>query len=145
MEVQITPLVKNYVPPSRATSGSCGWDISAVYKIVIPPYGRSLVPLGFQMSMSNNYYASLHSRSSLLLRGVICLTGLIDGDFSGQPMALLYNISNNMQIIDIGERFIQIVFHKYYHVSFVHVPLGLKVNDSNTERGDRGFGSSDCK
>ena len=134
--IRIQGVNPDYVPPSRATDGSVGLDVSSVYTVNIPPFSKILIPLGFKMEIEKPYYITINIRSSWALKGITCHAGIIDNDYRAQLMALIYNTTDKFININKGDKFVQLVTHKYYHMNLVH---GEVIND--TQRGG-GFGST---
>ena len=60
-----------------------------------------------------------------------------DEDYTGEYIVVLYNDSNITQIVEPGERIAQLIFLPYINVNIIEVD-----ELEETERGDRGFGST---
>ena len=68
------------------------------------------------------------------------LTGLIDSDYQGELMVSCWNRSTNEYIIEPYERIAQLIFVKISQPS-----IEIVNSFDQSERGDRGFGSSGKK
>lgn len=126
--------------PQYATAGSSGMDIRANNEapITLNPLERVLVPTGIFLEIPLGYEAQVRPRSGLAVnKGLTCLNtpGTIDSDYRGEVKVLLINLSNEAQIISMGERIAQVVFVK---VDIAQLTLVQQLN--NTERAAGGFG-----
>ena len=136
-------VLKDAVPPKRATKGAAGMDLCACIEneIVLNPGERALVPTGIAISLpSEDYAAFLFARSGLGVKHGITLSngvGVIDSDYRGEIRAGLCNMSKEPYTIKPNERIAQLVIMKVENFPLVEV----KALDS-TERGAGGFGST---
>ena len=126
--------------PHYATAGSSGMDIRAFLPqaIQLAPMERILVPTGLFLEIPENWEAQIRPRSGLAIKqGLTCLNtpGTIDADYRGEIKVILINLSNEIQIIQDGERIAQMVFQKVEKVTWEAV-----THLSASERGDGGFG-----
>lgn len=90
-----------------------------------------------KLRMPGNIYAEVKNRSGTAGDGLLVLTGTIDPNYRGivqvQCIALFKDIE-----IKKGDRIAQIVFGKFEEPDL----LEAKINPNETERGEKGFGSS---
>jgi dUTP pyrophosphatase len=126
--------------PHYATAGSSGMDIRAFLPqaIQLAPLERTLVPTGLFLEIPENWEAQIRPRSGLAIKqGLTCLNtpGTIDADYRGEIKVILINLSNEIQIIQDGERIAQMVFQKVEKVQWEAV-----THLSVSERGAGGFG-----
>lgn len=135
--IKIKIVSENYVPPIRATANAAALDLHSPHKIILAPGKSHMIPLGFCMEIPPQYFMQLVTRSSLAVRGVMTLGGIIDSDYRGQVLLLLHNLSPLPIKIEIGDRIGQGIIMKYYKLNLVHVS---ELNP--TERGLLGFGST---
>jgi len=104
--------------PTRATSGSAGYDFYAPKDIVIPAHGVSeLFDTGVSVSLKEGQVLMLYIRSSLGLKEGITLAnnvGIIDSDFFPNSIScVLRNDSDKDYILKKGDRFMQGIFTEY--------------------------------
>lgn len=120
---------------------SAGYDISAIQSDIIPRRGRALLRTGFSLEIPKGFYGRLASRSGLSVRyGIEVGAGVIDSDYRGEIKVLLYNHSDENFAVNRGDRICQIILERIAtDITFVEV---LDETVSQTNRGDRGFGSS---
>ena len=146
-KVQIR-IVNNLIKsiPTYATKGSAGLDLRAAVKdtIHLRPNETLLIPTGLSIFIEDkNYAAILLPRSGLGHKNGIVLgnlVGLIDSDYQGELMISCWNRGKKSYSIEPMERIAQMVFIKVEHPEFEIVE-----KFQNTERGNKGFGSSGTK
>lgn len=131
--------------PQYATPGSAGLDIRAYVdeSIYLQPFQRLLVPTGLYLEIPMGYEGQVRPRSGLALKqGITCLNtpGTIDSDYRGEVKILLINLSNEMQVVENGDRIAQLVFAKTTKANLIVVQ---QLDD--TERGQGGFGHTGIK
>lgn len=122
-----------------------------VEEITLMPMQRIFVDTGVSAewdSIHNSYYSGesvlidtqIRGRSGLNLDGLLCQFGTIDEIYRGRVGATLINLSGDEIVIRKGDRIGQIV------IGLALSPkLKIVKELSETERGSKGFGSSDIK
>jgi dUTP pyrophosphatase len=88
--------------------------------------------------MPNHLEAQIRPRSGLAIKqGLTCLNtpGTIDADYRGEIKVILINLSNEIQVIQDGDRIAQIVFQQVEKMEWQ-----LVENLETTQRGEGGFG-----
>ena len=140
----INKLIKSV--PVYSTDGSAGLDLRAAIddKINLGPNETILIPTGLSVYIKNkDYAATILPRSGLgHKKGIVLgnLVGLIDSDYQGELMISCWNRSVNEYIINPLDRIAQLVFIRVEHPRFEIVDAF-----NQTDRGDKGFGSSGTK
>lgn len=140
----INQLIKSV--PVYSTDGSAGLDLRAAIddKINLGPNETILIPTGLSVYIKNkDYAATILPRSGLgHKKGIVLgnLVGLIDSDYQGELMISCWNRSVNEYIINPLDRIAQLVFIRVEHPRFEIVDAF-----DQTDRGDKGFGSSGTK
>ena len=132
--VNITP---NSLIPTRGTEGSAGWDCRANQSVTLEPGRPTKVDLGMRAAIPADWCLLLHSRSKLASEGITVEAGVIDSDFRGSIVALLYNHNHTARRIHKGKPIAQALF--------IPVPtINWQVTSLNeTDYGDCGFGHTD--
>jgi dUTP pyrophosphatase len=126
--------------PFYATEGAAGMDIKAsiTESIQLAPLQRMLIPTGIFMEIPMGYEVQIRPRSGLAFKnGITCLNtpGTIDSDYRGELKVLLINLSNEIQVINNGDRIAQLIVAKVEKATMV------LVNElSETVRAAGGFG-----
>jgi dUTP pyrophosphatase len=138
----IIPIVNHshHPLPAYATQGSSGLDLRAFIPtpIQLAPLERVLIPTGLHIAMPNHMEAQIRPRSGLAIKqGLTCLNtpGTIDADYRGEIKVILINLSNQIQVIQDGDRIAQIVFQQVEKMEWQ-----LVENLESTQRGEGGFG-----
>jgi dUTP pyrophosphatase len=138
----IIPIVNHshHPLPAYATQGSSGLDLRAFITapVQLAPLERALIPTGLHIALPNNWEAQVRPRSGLAIKqGLTCLNtpGTIDADYRGEIKVILINLSNEIQVIQDGDRIAQIVFQQVEKMEWQ-----LVENLETTQRGDGGFG-----
>lgn len=128
--------------PIRGDSRSAGYDISTPVKIVLKPNERKLIFTDVKAYMQEDEVLELHIRSSIGVKKNIIFsntTGIIDSSYynnisnDGNIGLTLWNTSNEVQVLEAGERVCQGIFKKY-----LTVDNDICLNNERTG----GFGSS---
>jgi dUTP pyrophosphatase len=150
--------------PSRATTGSAGYDLRAYLRqrrvrcsdgvtqhdqeaeksdgewgIVLDPREMALIPLGFRTRLPDNVEAQVRPRSGQSFKHALTIPnapGTVDSDYAEEWMVIVRNDAPESRRIVHGERIAQVVFARY-------VALELREADvaRTTERAG-GFGST---
>lgn len=143
MKLKIKKLWENSILPEFKHKGDAGMDCYACIKepIVIEPHSRCLIPLGFSIELEEGYEVQIRPRSGLALKEGLSLAnciGTVDSNFRGEVCAIVLNTTSNGHIIiHPNERVCQMVINKYETPEIEVVDVL-----SDSERGEKGFGSS---
>lgn len=123
----------------HATTGSAGYDLRSVDRVVLKKGDVTMVKTGVKLKMPPGCCALVLPRSGLSRKGVRLVNspGLIDSDYRGEIMALLSNDFDNEFVIAPGDRIAQLLFIEPSKQTL----LPGKV-DNDTDRGGGGFGST---
>lgn len=126
--------------PTRATSGSAGFDIASAEQGVLEPGDRRLFATGFAVAIPEGYEIQIRPRSGLALRHGVTLPNTpatIDSDYRGELKVALVNLGQQAFEVTRGMRIAQIVVGRIEPAEFRTVE-----NLPRTERGTGGFGST---
>ncbi|MBQ4523571.1 MAG: dUTP diphosphatase [Lachnospiraceae bacterium] len=142
MKVNIKKLNENAIIPSRGSEQAAGMDLYACTStpVVIAPHETVMVGTGLAIETPVGYASLIFARSGLASKQGLAPAnkiGLVDSDYRGEVKVALHNHSNEPQIINPMERIAQLVVMPYLQVEFNEVD-----ELSETERGERGFGST---
>ena len=145
------------LPPGIHTpklDGDVGWDLEAMEDVTIFP-GKALdIPINVRLHLPKGVWAEIRGRSSIARRGLQVDAGTIDTGYRGPLYVLARNTkvwqpgdptsdefrNENAVRIKAGERVGQVVFYNILHMGYTHV--AKDDFDSDTERGENGFGST---
>ena len=126
--------------PSRASSGSAGYDLTAARAQVLEPGERQLIPTGLFLEIPPGWEGQVRPRSGLALRfGVTVLNspGTIDSDYRGEVGVILINHGDSPFTVEKGSRIAQLVFAPVADVTWEEA-----AELAPTSRGSGGFGST---
>ncbi len=144
IEILRLPAAADLPLPSRATSGSSGYDLCAAVQrdLVIAPGDRVRVPTGYRIAIPPGYEGQIRPRSGLALSHGILVPnapGTIDSDYRGELQVILFNAGENAYAIHRGDRIAQLVIAPVTIVEFCESD-----RLETTQRGDGGFGHTGC-
>ena len=127
--------------PRRATNGSAGYDLCSVENFELAARARVLIATGITISIPEDCYARIAPRSSLAVKGIDVLAGVIDSDYQNEVKVILINHGELPFTIQCGDRIAQLILEKI-HV----VPVFDVVNDTPMQEcfevRKGGFGST---
>lgn len=126
--------------PTKAHDTDAGYDIYAPDAFGVAPKKSWTIDTGVHMLIPEGYVGFLKSKSGLNVKHGLSGEGVIDANFTGSIQAKLYNESNSPYIFAKGDKVIQIVILPVPETELVQVD-----ELPETERGDRGFGSSGAR
>lgn len=128
--------------------GDVGLDVFSVEKAVIPAKGAVEVKIGLKIAhITPGFWIKIEGRSGLAFhKGVTPFGGVIDNGYRGQIGIKLINSSDEEQVIEKGTAVAQLIIHRMVD-SEISISDSLEENTvaTSTERGEKGFGSSDKK
>ena len=127
--------------PTRATTGSAGYDFVTPISFTLKPNQAIKIPTGIRCKMNEDWVLVLVPRSGLGFKYQLnlCNTlGIIDADFAysdneGHIMVKLVNRGDKDLQLNAGDRFCQGIF----------LPYGTTVDDNCEGVRNGGFGSTD--
>lgn len=123
--------------PKRAHDLDAGYDLRTPYNCVIPPRSFVTIDTGVHVQIPEGYVGFLKSKSGLNVKHSITGEGVIDAGYTGTIRVKLYNSSFNRYRFTKGDKIIQLVILPIYTPELEQVD-----SLEETERGDKGFGSS---
>ncbi len=127
--------------PQRAYADDAGLDLAACESVVLGPGERATVGTGLAVAIPRGYAGYVQPRSGLAAKHGIAMVnspGLVDSGYRGELRVVLLNTDRrNAFEVEPGMRIAQLVLLPVPHVD-------LRVVDElpDSERGERGFGSS---
>lgn len=106
--------------------------------IEIPPNCMVKLATGLCVEIPEGYVGIIYDRSSMGLKGLFKVAGVIDNTYRGEISVVLWNLSKYDITIKHREKIAQLVILPYYQVTTIEYADEL----SQTERGTGGFGST---
>ena len=129
----------NVVLPAYAHAHDSGMDVCSTWNGDILPHSFVLIPTGLVAEIPDGYEIQVRPRSGLQCkRGIVCAWGTVDTDYHGEIKVALYNHSDTAYTVNKGDRIAQFVLAPVVRANVVRVD---EIN-TNTDRGDGGFGST---
>lgn len=124
--------------PARGSSHAAGLDLHSIAEVTLEPGQRSLVATGLAASIPVGYYGRVAPRSGLATKqGLDVMAGVIDADYRGEILCLLYNAGEDRIVLSAQTKICQLIIEK------IITPTAVWSDEiSETERGDGGFGST---
>lgn len=143
LEVKIKKVLANAVTPTKGTTGSAGYDLTAVNEKFKPELTGPIweYDTGLAFEINPGYVGLIFPRSSITTKTTLSLgncVGVIDSDYRGTVKFQFRNIGlAGGKKYNVGDKVGQIVFVPYHDVVFQEVE-----ELSDTARGEQGFGST---
>ena len=141
IELPVRRLRPDAQVPARAYAGDAGIDLAACERVELAPGERALVPTGLAVAIPAGYAGYVQPRSGLATKhgiSIVNTPGLVDSGYRGELLVNLLNTDPRESfVVEPGMRIAQLVVLAVPEVEPVEVE---ELPDS--ERGDRGFGSS---
>ena len=145
MELKIRKLHPEAKLPEKNNGSDSGFDLFILKDedfngevFVLEAGQRKVFSTGVAMELPAGYGMLIKDRSSVAVKdGVHTLAGVIDNGYRGEVKICLANLSDKSRVFTRGQKVAQGVLH-YVPICDVKEIEEL----SETERGDKGFGSS---
>ena len=126
--------------PTRATTGSAGYDFKLPFPMTFAPHSTYLIPSGIRAKIEEGWVLMCFPRSGLGFKYRMQLDntcGVIDSDYAysdneGHIMFKITNHSDKTVKLNQGDGFVQGIFLQF----------GTTVDDNVTEKRNGGFGST---
>ena len=123
--------------PTKAHPTDAGFDLYSRDYCVIKPNSSATFDTGVHIELPLNTVGFLKSKSGLNVKLGIVGEGVIDCGYTGSIVVKLYNHSESEVEIQPGFKISQLVI-----LPIINDELQIVDNLKETERGDKGFGSS---
>lgn len=142
MKINIKKLTGTAKIPTRQYEGDAGYDLYADIpgKIIIWPHTTKFIHIGIAIEIPDGYFGAIFARSGIAskqgLRPANCV-GVCDSKYRGEYIVALHNDSDDIRIINHGDRIAQLVIMPYLSVEFNEVD-----ELTSTERGNSRFGNT---
>lgn len=125
--------------PFRAHPTDAGLDLLTREAVTIWGGKSYSFDTGVHIEFPKGYYGKIESKSGLNVnQGIVSCGGVIDEGYTGSIKVKLYNMSDLSYHFEVGDKIAQLIIQQYYaEDGFV-----LVEELDETERGDKGFGST---
>jgi dUTP pyrophosphatase len=120
--------------------GDAGYDLFAVETVIIEAGKSAVIPIGLKLGyMTPGFWFRIEARSGLgFKKSLQPHFGIIDNPYRGDLGIKIYNFSEEDQVIVKGNACAQMIVY-----AMISADMEFVDNVSESERGSKGFGSSD--
>lgn len=123
--------------PTRAHHDDAGIDLYACGTHTVEPHKQAMIPVGIAMEIEEGYVGLIWDKSSIGLKSLKTLAGVIDAGYRGEVHIMIHNLGNNSYTFEHGHKVAQIIIQK------VEFPEIIETEElSESKRGTGGFGST---
>lgn len=129
--------------PKYAYLSDSGFDLHSTIDIVIPPFGRALIPTGLKFSFDEGYEIQVRTKSGLAInQGLIVLNspGTVDAGYTGECKVPVLNVNQTEFKITAGMKVAQAVLCPVMNGRYVKFESVDEIGEK--DRGNKGFGST---
>ena len=141
--IKVKKLHSDSVYPKYNYPTDSGFDLHSVEEIIIPPFGRALVPTGLSFQFEEGLEIQVRPKSGLAInQGLTVLNtpGTVDQGYSGEIKVIIFNTNNSTVTIPKGMKIGQAVLCPVLNGRYVAFENVDELNE--TDRGNNGFGST---
>jgi len=136
--LRIKRLNNNAFIPSKGTPLAAGYDLYSSEEKIVAARGKELIKTSLMIAVPPGNYGRIAPRSGLAWKNFIDVgAGVIDCDYRGEVMVLLFNHSDNDFKVKHGDRIAQFIIEK-----ITDTVIEETDDLDQTERGVGGFGST---
>ena len=137
--LQVVKITDKATLPSKAYRNSAGHDLYSAYDYKIPAQGKEKIMTDIRVKVPEGTYGRIAPRSGPAMQNHISIgAGVVDEDYTGNLSILVFNLSNSEFNIKAGDSVAQLICEK------IALPTLIEVTSlTQTERGEKGFGSSE--
>lgn len=131
------------VHPNYNYGSDSGFDLHSVEDVVIPGFGRALVPSGLSFDIKDGFEIQVRTKSGLAInQGLMVLNspGTVDNGYTGEVKGIIFNTNPTEVRIPKGMKFGQAVVCPVVNGAWVELNQVNEINKK--ERGANGFGST---
>jgi len=126
------------VLPKRGSVLAAGLDVCGIEDVEIGPRQRAMARTGLAVAIPPGFYGRVAPRSGLAAKnGLDVLAGVIDSDYRGEIVCVLYNTGDETIKLPAGSKICQLIIEQ------IITPEATWATDlDETARGAGGFGST---
>ena len=126
------------IVPKKSTEGAAGLDLCSSENTTVYARKCAQIHTGISVQVPQNTYARIAPRSGLAIRNMLDVGGgVIDRDYRGELIVILHNHSDEDFEVNAGDRVAQLIIERIEELECEVVE-----HLSDTERGDKGLGST---
>lgn len=142
--------------PSKAHMNDAGFDVYSTEDIALYPGQVKKIPLNIRLKLPLSSWAEITTKSGLGSQGQLVYAGVIDQDYRGVVHVVMTNVNliegldadgiplmrTQPILIKKGDKVAQLIMSPYSNQFYME---SVDSVDTNTSRGEGGFGSSGTK
>lgn len=142
--------------PTKAHQSDAGFDVYATEDITLFPGQVKKTPLNIRLKLPQSSWAEITTKSGLGSKGQLVYAGVIDQEYRGIVHVIMTNVNliegldedgvplmrTTPIVIKKGEKVAQMIMNPYSDQYYIEQVQTL---DTNTVRGEGGFGSTGTK
>ncbi len=138
-QIYYTKTLENAIIPTKAHYTDTGYDLVCINKVKDINKYTIMYDTGITIQPPEGYYTEIVPRSSIVKSGYILTNsiGIIDCNYTGSLKICLTRLGNNIKELELPFCLTQLIIRKIHNLEFEYKD---KLNE--TERGERGFGST---
>lgn len=139
--------------PAKKNSTDAGFDVFATEDITLYPGQVKKTPLNIRLKLPTNTWAEITTKSGLGAQGQLVYAGVIDEEYRGIVHVIMTNVHlieglddegiplmrTTPIVIKKGEKIAQMIMSPHSNQYYVEQ---VSTIDTNTSRGEGGFGST---
>jgi dUTP pyrophosphatase len=136
--IKVVRLAQAAKLPTRAHPTDAGLDLYSLHLHEVPVGGYVVINTFIGFELPEGTYGQIQGRSSLAVRGVFSIGGVIDQAYRGPIKVALVNMGVEPLVIEPGDKVAQLVIIRIE----TPAPVEVEAFEGETDRGTKGFGSS---
>lgn len=140
--LKFVQLSKDAKAPYKSRESDAGYDLFCIEDVMVRAGERVGIKTGVAVAIPKGYVGLIWPRSGLAVKnGIDVLAGVIDSGYTGEIVVCLLNTDtfyDNPFKFKKGDKIAQIIFQPYLTFDLQEVQ-----SLESTDRGTKGFGSSD--
>ena len=109
-EVEWIPDEATYQLPTRAYQGDAGYDAFASKNQLLEPGTTHRVETNVRVVCPEGWWLEVMDRSSMALKGIFCVGGVVDEGYTGPIGVILHNSTRQPFVVNRGMKVAQFVF-----------------------------------
>lgn len=136
--MKVKKLVEKAIIPTKEHDTDLGYDLYCLDdNVSFYPGKQYKFSTGIAVQFPIGYGGLVKDRSSMAVKGLHVLGGVIDGDYRGEIKIMLVNLSEHVYKVNYGDRIAQLVL-----IPIINCDVFEVDELDETVRGKKGFGSS---
>ncbi|MBI2450617.1 MAG: dUTP diphosphatase [Candidatus Nealsonbacteria bacterium] len=137
MEIRIQKIDPSAKVPVFAYEGDAGMDIFSCEDCKIEPFEKKAISTGLKIAVPAGFAGFIWDKSGLALNNSLkTMAGVLDSGYRGELKIILMNLGKEPYEVKKGQKVAQLIIKKIEKPEIIEDVL------DDTERGERGFGSS---